>query len=55
MINKELADQLKTKDECFELIADIAVDYDGESTQKGLKNLINEMSDIAKYGFSLSK
>lgn len=40
----------KTKDECFELISDIAVDYDGYETVEGLKSIVDELAELAKLG-----
>jgi len=42
-----------TKDQCLELISDIAVDYDGYETVEGLKSIIDELSELAKLARTL--
>ena len=49
-VTEGLKKQLKSKDDVFELISGIAVDYDGCKTISDLKDLIDEMREIADYG-----
>ena len=55
MSNDKIEQQLKTKDMCFELIYDIAVDYDGCRSAKELMELIDEIANIAHHGRTLKK
>ena len=55
MSNDKIEQQLKTKDMCFELICDIAVDYDGCRSAKELMELIDEIANIAHHGRTLKK
>lgn len=42
-----------TPKDCFELILDICVDYDGYRDAKGLMSLIDEVVEIAQHGYKL--
>ena len=44
-----------TPEECFELILDICVDYDGYRDPEGLMSLIDEVVEIARHGYKLCK
>ena len=54
-MNEDLKKQLSTKNDCLELIHDIAVDYDGCRDVKSLMALIDEIREYAHYGLSLPK
>lgn len=54
MINEKLKEQLPTKDSVFELIHDIGFDYDGYSSVDGLKSIIDELVDLARYGLTIN-
>lgn len=53
-INAELDAQLRTTLDCLEAICDIADDYDGERSIRGVLDLIGQMVGIAQYGRSLT-
>lgn len=55
MISKDLVTHLQTKNDCLDLICDIAVDYDGYRSAEKLMELIDEMKEIAAYGFKLTE
>ncbi len=44
---------IKTAEELFQLIADLAIDYDGYTDVKGLKSLIDDLRGIAIKGVRL--
>lgn len=44
---------IKTAEELFQLISDLAIDYDGFSDVNGLKSLIDDLRAIALKGVSL--
>lgn len=43
-------DQIKTPKDALQLIVDIGYDYDGMVSVNGLKQLIDELIEIAKIG-----
>lgn len=53
MTNQELANQLKTKDDCLCLICDVIFDYDGYRTADKLMELLDEIRDIAIHGLEI--
>lgn len=53
-VTEEMKKELKTKNDCFQMIVDIAADYDGYVTLGGLKGLIDEMAAYASYGRKLT-
>ena len=44
---------IKTAEELFQLISDLAIDYDGYTDVKGLKSLIDDLRGIAINGVKL--
>ena len=44
---------IKTAEELFQLISDLAIDYDGYTDVKGLKSLIDDLRGIAINGVRL--
>ena len=53
-MNEKLKEQLPTKDSVFELMRDIGFDYDGYNSVDGLKSIIDELVDLAKYGLTIN-
>lgn len=49
--NKEKDRLLKIKDEYFRLIHDLGYDYDGLEKPESLKQLIDELVDLANKGY----
>lgn len=55
MISEELKRQHPTKDSVLELIHDISYDYDGYESINGLKDIIDELVELAAYALTLKR